>query len=381
MKLITQISRLLVGLLFIFSGLIKLNDPMGFSFKLGDYFAADVLNLPFLLNYTLPIALFVVVLEVLLGVALLLGLWRNLTAWLLLLMIVFFTFLTFYSAYFNKVTDCGCFGDAIPLTPWESFGKDVVLTVLIAIIFFQRQLIQPLLKPMGSYITLALSFFLCFWLGHQVLNHLPLKDFRAYAEGKSIIEGMKSAEELGLAPTQYATIYTLENAASGESMKIDSRRYIDEGWWEKKEWQINSELTETALETEGYEPPIHDFVIDLGGNEITDQVLEADLIFLSIAYRMEKTEEEAYAKLNEFALAAADKGIPFLGLSASLPSVVAEKTEKLGLRFSIASMDETALKTIVRANPGIVLLKKGVIVKKWHYQDLPAFAELDGELF
>ncbi|PTM03580.1 MAG: DoxX family protein [Bacteroidetes bacterium] len=381
MKLITQISRLLVGLLFIFSGLIKLNDPMGFSFKLGDYFAADVLNLPFLLDYTLPIALFVVVLEVLLGVALLLGLWKNLTAWLLLLMIVFFTFLTFYSAYFNKVTDCGCFGDAIPLTPWESFGKDVVLTVLIAIIFFQRQLIQPLLKPMGSYITLALSFFLCFWLGHQVLNHLPLKDFRAYAEGKSIIEGMKSAEELGFEPTQYATIYTLENAASGESMKIDSRRYIDEGWWEKKEWQINSDLTETALETEGYEPPIHDFVIDLAGNEITDQVLEADLIFLSIAYRMEKTEDEAYAKLNEFALAAADKGIPFLGLSASLPSVVAEKTEKLGLRFSIASMDETALKTIVRANPGIVLLKKGLIVKKWHYQDLPDFAELEGELF
>jgi uncharacterized membrane protein YphA (DoxX/SURF4 family) len=381
MKLITQISRLLVGLLFIFSGLIKLNDPMGFSFKLGDYFAADVLNLPFLLDYTLPIALFVVVLEVLLGVALLLGLWKNLTAWLLLLMIVFFTFLTFYSAYFNKVTDCGCFGDAIPLTPWESFGKDIVLTVLIAIIFFQRQLIQPLLKPMGSYITLALSFFLCFWLGHQVLNHLPLKDFRAYAEGKSIIEGMKSAEEMGLEPTQYATIYTLENAASGESMKIDSRRYIDEGWWEKKEWQINSDLTETALETEGYEPPIHDFVIDLAGNEITDQVLEADLIFLSIAYRMEKTEDEAYAKLNEFALAAADKGIPFLGLSASLPSVVAEKTEKLGLRFSIASMDETALKTIVRANPGIVLLKKGVIVKKWHYQDLPDFAELEGELF
>jgi len=311
----------------------------------------------------------------------LLGLWKNLTAWLLLLMIVFFTFLTFYSAYFNKVTDCGCFGDAIPLTPWESFGKDVVLTVLIAIIFFQRQLIQPLLKPMGSYITLALSFFLCFWLGHQVLNHLPLKDFRAYAEGKSIIEGMKSAEELGFEPTQYATIYTLENAASGESMKIDSRRYIDEGWWEKKEWQINSDLTETALETEGYEPPIHDFVIDLAGNEITDQVLEADLIFLSIAYRMEKTEDEAYAKLNEFALAAADKGIPFLGLSASLPSVVAEKTEKLGLRFSIASMDETALKTIVRANPGIVLLKKGLIVKKWHYQDLPDFAELEGELF
>ena len=151
MKLITQISRILVGALFIFSGLIKLNDPMGFAFKLNDYFAADVLNMPFLLDYTLPMALFIVILEVILGIALLIGQWRNLTAWLLLLMIVFFTFLTFYSAYFNKVTDCGCFGDAIPLTPWQSFGKDVVLTVLIAIIFFNRNYIKPLTSSKIQY--------------------------------------------------------------------------------------------------------------------------------------------------------------------------------------------------------------------------------------
>ena len=381
MKLITQVSRILVGVLFIFSGLIKLNDPMGFSFKLGDYFAADVLNLPFLQDYTLALALFVVVLEVLLGVALLLGLWKNLTTWLLLLMIIFFTFLTFYSAYFEKVTDCGCFGDAIPLTPWESFGKDIVLSILIGIIFFQRRFIRPFLKPTFAYLSLGLSFLLCFWLGHQVLNHLPLKDFRAYAEGKSIIEGMKSAAELGLEPTQYATMYALENEASGEKMQIDSKRYIDEGWWQKKEWQINSDFTETVLVSEGYEPPIHDFVIDLGGNEVTSQVLEAEVIFLLVSYRMEKTDDEAYAALNQFALAAADEAIPFLGLSASLAEVVNEKRENLKLRFPIASMDETALKTIVRANPGIVLLKKGVIIKKWHYQDLPSFQELQGDLF
>jgi uncharacterized membrane protein YphA (DoxX/SURF4 family) len=381
MKLITQVSRIFVGVLFIFSGLIKLNDPMGFSFKLGDYFAADVLNLPFLQDYTLALALFVVVLEVLLGVALLLGLWKNLTTWLLLLMIIFFTFLTFYSAYFEKVTDCGCFGDAIPLTPWESFGKDIVLSILIGIIFFQRRFIQPLLKPTFAYLSIGLSFLLCFWLGHHVLNHLPLKDFRAYAEGKSIIEGMKSAAKLGLEPTQYATMYALENEVSGEKMLLDSKRYIDEGWWQKKEWQINSDFTETVLVSKGYEPPIHDFVIDLGGNEVTSQVLEAEVIFLLVSYRMEKTDDEAYAALNQFALAAADEAIPFLGLSASLADVVNEKRENLKLRFPIASMDETALKTIVRANPGIVLLKKGVIIKKWHYQDLPSFQELQGDLF
>src|SRR5690606_898777 len=117
MKFITQLSRVLVGALFIFSGLIKLNDPMGFSFKLDEYFGADVLNLPFLQPFARARAVIRVILEVLLGVALLLVYGRKFTAWMLLLMIVFFTFLTFYSAYFNMVTDCGCFGGAIPLTP------------------------------------------------------------------------------------------------------------------------------------------------------------------------------------------------------------------------------------------------------------------------
>ena len=119
MKFVTHFSRIVVGALFIFSGLIKLNDPVGFSFKLDEYFGADVLNLTFLQPIALELAVFIVILEVLLGVALLIGFWKNITSWLLLLMIVFFTFLTFYSAYFNKVTDCGCFGDAIPLTPWD----------------------------------------------------------------------------------------------------------------------------------------------------------------------------------------------------------------------------------------------------------------------
>lgn len=376
MKFITQFSRFFVGILFIFSGLIKLNDPMGFSFKLGDYFAADVLNLPFLMDYTLPLALFIVILEVILGVLLLLGRWVNLTVWLLLLMIIFFTFLTFYSAYFNKVTDCGCFGDAIPLTPWQSFGKDVVLSIFIFILFFNRKDLNEWFKPSVSYAITALSLAGCIGLANQVLNHLPLIDFRAYAEGKSIVEGMKSAEDLGLEPTQFATLYTLKNSGTGEQMQVDSERYLAEEWWKKKEWEIQSDLSESIMIKEGYEPPIHDFVIDLDGEEVTEQVLAADRIFLLIAYRLEKTEASAYATLNEFALAAADDNVPFLGLSASLPSVVRDFNAEHNLRFSVGSMDETALKTIVRANPGIVLLEKGVVKKKWHYQDLPAYQDL-----
>ncbi len=376
MKVITQISRILVGALFIFSGLIKLNDPMGFAFKLGDYFAPDVLNLPFLQDYTLPMALFIVILEVILGVMLLLGRWKDLTSWLLLLMIVFFTFLTFYSAYFNKVTDCGCFGDAIPLTPWESFGKDVVLTVLIGIIFLNRKYIKPVLGPGPINLILALSLAGCIGLGYYVLNHLPIKDFRPYAEGLSIIDGMKSAEELGLEPTKYATIYSLKNEESGEIKKISSEDYVNDNWWQKEDWKIEKGKSETVLVSEGYEPPIHDFVIDLKGQEITDQVLAQDRIFLLIAYNLEKSEGDAYEAINNFALEAADNDLPFLGLTASSPSVIDAKNAAWDIRFSFASMDETALKTIVRANPGIIMLEKGVVVKKWHYQDLPKFEEL-----
>ena len=136
---LTRIAQVLVGGLFIFSGLVKMNDPVGFSFKLEEYFSEEVLNLPIFEPLALPLAIILVAVEVLLGLALLLGLWKRAVLLLLSGMIGFFTFLTFWSAYFNQVTDCGCFGDAIPLTPWESFYKDVVLCVLIIILWWGKK--------------------------------------------------------------------------------------------------------------------------------------------------------------------------------------------------------------------------------------------------
>src|SRR5690606_2645726 len=136
MKYLVHLSRIFVGILFIISGFIKLNDPLGFAYKLQEYFGSDVLNIPFLDPYALMISIVVVVFEVVLGVFLLVGYKPKFTVWSLLIMIVFFTFLTFYSAYFDKVKDCGCFGDALKLTPWESFTKDIILLVLILILFF-----------------------------------------------------------------------------------------------------------------------------------------------------------------------------------------------------------------------------------------------------
>ena len=144
MNIVVQITRILTGVLFIFSGLIKLNDPVGFSFKLEEYFV--VFGTEFMVPLALTLAVFLCVFEVVTGLALILGVYRRWTMWGLLLMIIFFTFLTFYSAYFNKVTDCGCFGDAIPLTPWQSFTKDVILSVAILFLFIRQKAIKPALS-------------------------------------------------------------------------------------------------------------------------------------------------------------------------------------------------------------------------------------------
>lgn len=158
-KVIVQLARVFVGVLFIFSGFIKLNDPIGFSYKLEEYFEKGVLNIEFLIPYALALAVFIVIFELLLGVTLLLGIAKKITNWSLLLMIVFFTFLTFYSAYFNKVTDCGCFGDAIPLTPWQSFYKDVVLLLLILILFYNQKYIQPIFSRTVNWSIFSMSLF------------------------------------------------------------------------------------------------------------------------------------------------------------------------------------------------------------------------------
>src|SRR5690606_32131957 len=146
-------SRLSTGLLFIFSGLIKANDPTGFGYKLEEYF--HVFGIHFLNDYAVMIAIAICGLEILLGALLLLGFWRRTITWGLLLLILFFTFLTFYSAFFEVVTSCGCFGDAIPLTPWQSFGKDLVLLALILVIFFNREAIRPIISSKGTQIGLT----------------------------------------------------------------------------------------------------------------------------------------------------------------------------------------------------------------------------------
>ena len=365
---LTRISQVLVGGLFIFSGLVKMNDPVGFSFKLEEYFSEEVLNLPFFEPLALPLAIILVAVEVLLGLALLLGLWKRAVLILLSGMIGFFTFLTFWSAYFNQVTDCGCFGDAIPLTPWESFYKDVVLSVLILILWWGEKHIFSSVPKITSYALMAFGLGFSIVFTYQVMNHLPSRDFRPYAEGLSIIEGMKPAEELGLEPPKYEVIYTMKNE-SGALTEITSTQYIEEKWWEKKEYSMLSELSKTIKISEGYEPPVHDFSIMNDYGDLTDSILALDEVWLLVAYNHSKTSGKGWKNVLPTLNALNMKETPHLVLSASMPEDFAQYGLESYTPFAFT--DETTLKTMVRSNPGWVVLRKGVVHKKYHHNDSP----------
>ena len=359
MKYIVSLSRIFVGVLFIISGLIKLNDPVGFSFKLEEYFSQGVLDLPFFEPYALVISILVVIIEVLLGVILLLGLKPKFTVWSLLGMIVFFTFLTFYSAYFNKVTDCGCFGDAIKLTPWESFTKDIILLVLILILLFGLKHIKPIFNKIRGRVLLIVSFLGCIIFCYHVLNHLPVKDFRPYKIGANITDGMLVPDDAPKDIYDYAWEFKVNGekkiiVTNGDYPTVDGE-YVD--------------VTTTKVQ-DGYEPPIHDFTIEKDGEDFTASFLEEEKLLMVIAYDLDKSNIEMFTEFKEVTDRAVSKGYKVIGMSASGPDRTQKLIEKYKLNFDFYFTDQTTLKTIVRSNPAILVLEKGTIKQKVHYNDL-----------
>ena len=359
MKYITAISRILVGVLFIISGLIKLNDPIGFSIKLSEYFSEAVLNLTFLEPFVLWLALFVVIYEILLGIFLLIGYKTKLTLWGLLLMILFFTFLTFYTAYFNKVTDCGCFGDAIKLTPWGTFRKDVALLILILILFAGAKYIKPIFSKFGSAVISLLSFIACLWFGYHVIMHLPTVDFRPYKVGANLTDNMSIPED---APKPVIEYYWKFNVDGKEEIITTNGSYPE----------VEGEYigVETKVIKEGYEPPIHDFSIEREGEGFTEQMLQEENLIMIVAYDLELAEDEGVAKLKTMSDKAIKNGYTVIGMTASGEDSQQYLKDTYKLNFDFYFCDETALKTIVRSNPGILKLSKGTVIQKVHWNDI-----------
>ena len=244
MKIIVQICRFFVAFTFIFSGFVKLIDPLGSAYKFQEYFGADVLNLEFLIPYALPFSILLILAEIMLGVMLLVGYLPKFTVWSLLLLITVFLFLTWYSAYYNKVTDCGCFGDAVKLSTWGTFYKNVVLVVLILVLVWKSKLITPIISvPIAKWSTF-LSFFAFLYITYYVLVHLPIIDFRPYAIGENIPEGMKF---------------------------------------------VGQEL-----------PPIHDFYLESNdGENLTDKVLADKKALLIIMYNISKSDRDGFANIKK----------------------------------------------------------------------------------
>ncbi len=360
-NIITQVARIFVGFLFIVSGLIKLNDPVGFSYKLEEYFGETVLNLPFFIPYALAIAVFVVIFETILGVMLLVGFKRKFTLWSLLLMIVFFTFLTFYSAYFNKVTDCGCFGDALKLTPWESFSKDVVLLVLIVILVVNRHFIKPLFTKNVRNAVVALSLLACIFMGYYVLNHLPIVDFRAYKVGNNIEAGMSIPADAPKSVTEMVFIYKVNGVdtefpeADVMAMKVpEGAEFVDR---------------KDKIITQGYVPPIHDFSMELDGGDHKSELLNEPKLLVFVAYDLAKADPEGMAKLEKIKKDATAKGYKVIAMTSALQDQIEAVKSKFGFTFDFYFCDATTLKTIERANPSIVVIENGTITQKHHWKD------------
>jgi uncharacterized membrane protein YphA (DoxX/SURF4 family) len=370
-----KFSRWFVGILFILSGLIKINDPLGFSYKLQEYF--DVFHLSFLNNWSTAIAVFLCVLEIVLGALLLLGFWSDKVAKGLLALILFFTALTFVSAAFKVVTSCGCFGDAIPLTPWQSFGKDLVLLALIVYLFIHRHSLNPLILNLVWQKRLLLFLAaISLLFGLFTYNYLPIIDFLPYKVGVSIPNSMKIPA--GASPDEYLILYQLKNKATGETKTMSDKDYLKLEVWKDNNWEVVG-TPERKLLKKGVEIKIKDLMItDASGTDYTKEIIENPYYNLVVAaYNLKETNEKALAQINTLVLKLNQQynmRTVLLTATAEKEASLFSKTRKLGMEIFYA--DAVPLKSMVRANPGILLLKDGIIVNKWHHHSLPSFEVL-----
>lgn len=379
-KIVLNVSRVIVGLLFIFSGLIKANDPLGFGYKLQEYF--EVFHISFFNDYAPAIAILLCTLEIVLGALLLLGFWARQVAWGLLVLIVFFTFLTFYSAFFEVVTSCGCFGDAIPLTPWQSFSKDLILLALIIVIFMQREHIRPTVANnraqdliSGFIVIGSLGF------GLYTYNFQPVIDFLPYKIGNNIPSLMVVPP--GAPLDVYQITYKMKNRKSGEEKTMTDKEYLKTGIWKDTNWEIVGEPVNKLLK-KGYEVKIKDLKItDSQGTDYNKEILENPYYnLIVVAYDLRKASKNGMGDLNALAINAAENfNIRTVLLTSNSAQSAEEFSNQNKLVMEIFYADGIPLKSMVRANPGLLLLKNGTVIDKWHFNNLPSYNELAAEYF
>lgn len=366
--------RIVVGLLFIFSGLIKINDPLGFSYKLEEYF--EVFHITFLNGFAVGIAIILCSLEIILGFALLIGVRAKQVAWGLLLLIIFFSFLTFYSAYFKVVQTCGCFGDAIPLTPWQSFSKDLILLLLILVLFKNRDTIKPIFNDKINDQLLVASVVISLGLGVYTYSSLPVIDFLPYKIGNNILEEMKTPP--GAQPDEYELTYTLQNKKTSATKTMTDKEYLKTGIWKDNNWVVVGN-PESRLVKKGFTPKITDLNIqDAQGNNYTQELLSSPYYQLYIvAYNLKATNKKAINRINALAANLTQNyNVRTIFLTSNSPTDAKAFAKEHRLISEIFYADGVPLKSMVRANPGLILIKNGTVINKWHYYNMPKYDTL-----
>ena len=369
MKLVKNLCRIIVGIVFIYSGFVKGIDPLGSDYKFTDYFNA--FGMGWMNATTLFFSFALSLAEFLIGIALLFNLWVSRMAWGSLLFMAFFTPLTLVLALTNPVSDCGCFGDAMILTNWQTFWKNIILLLLAIMIFVYRKEYKSSLPLMGqfSFLTLAGAGMLC--LSIYCYRHLPVLDFRPYAVGKNITESMRLPE--GAEPDQYEVTLKYKNKQTGEIRSFTEENYP---WQDTLNWEYES--SSERLVKKGYITPIHDLVIEhptLGN--ITEEILEDDnYTILAVAYNLNQSDTQYQPAINRLAEYAREKGIRFYGLTSSSERDIEAYKKRNHVPYEFCTADEIQLKTMIRSNPGVIILREGTILDKWAGKDVPDVKEL-----
>ena len=356
--------RFALALVFAFSGIVKAIDPMGTVYKLGDYAEAFGLAVPF--GLLLIGAMLLIIWEYVMGICLFFGIYRRFHLVQMIAFLAVMTPLTYYLALHNPVTDCGCFGDAVVLTNWQTFGKNVVLLLMAIISLIGNKFICRIISERVQWLAFIYAVVSLMVFMPYSLRHLPIVDFRPYHVGANIIEGMTIPE--GAPQDEYETLFVLEKDGEQRTFTFDD--YPDSTW--------NFVSRENRLVSKGYVPPITDFYItDLNGEDFTWELLEQPgYTFLVVAPNLNRSDEgmldvindlHDYAKVNDYA---------FYMLTSSGAEAIAQWIDHTGASYPYLQADEILLKTMIRANPGLILLKDGIVIGKWSKADMPR----DGQL-
>ena len=368
---ITTVCRFVLAVVFIFSGFVKAIDPLGTQYKIQDYFDAfgwagifpD--NIPFLASVLLGM------LEFCLGVYLFFGIRRIIAPRAVVAVMAVMTPLTFWLALDNPVSDCGCFGDAVVLTNWETVGKNVVLLVMSLVVLKWRKRIFPLATTRFDWLIALYGFLYILCMTIYCYRHLPVFDFRPYYVGADIRSGMEIPE--GEEPTGYKKRFVSQTDGVEKEFALED--YPDSTWT-----FVDSK---TVVKKKGYEPPIHDFSMMSyeDGEDITEQVLtDEGYTFLLVAHQLGQASDGKIDLINELYDYCLENDYAFYCLTSSSDEDILKWQEYTGAEYPFCLMDNITLKTMVRSNPGLVLLKGGVVINKWSVADIPDEYQLIGRL-